>query len=418
MERDAGGSGASSVDGSAAMTVASARAGRGGVASPADSEDTIVVRQDLSVPDCGVVAGDRAGGAPMRPLAPSGTVGDVPGAGGAGDGSASGGGASSGRSFAAGSSTAAPPSRPLPSSAGSPTAQVAGGGGLRGDASGRGAQGGEGEDGSGAENTHRDTCGTCKKGEEGETMLLCDRCPRAFHLQCLGMAAAPDADEWFCAHCSAFLAREAAREAERARAKQVVSLACEHTRHTTLPALCAPSSHTTAPPRPAARRGESQGRRRQGRKDCSKGLSRRGGTSVPCPRHLPRQCGAEAQGGGGRAGGGRASRGQEGGHRGGCGRRSGRPRRPWRTPRRYGCDGPRRAAPALPPCRSRFRGCGRGVLAWTRCGPLLSLGVLHFWCRCGAVRSAYNRPTCSAWRGATCGRHSLRLRFCAHGCVG
>ncbi len=44
---------------------------------------------------------------------------------------------------------------------------------------------------------HEEQCGLC--GGEGE-LLCCDGCPAAFHLACVGLAAAPEGD-WFCAVC-------------------------------------------------------------------------------------------------------------------------------------------------------------------------------------------------------------------------
>ena len=47
---------------------------------------------------------------------------------------------------------------------------------------------------------HDDHCTVCHKDDD-QDMLLCDRCPKAFHLTCLGLTAVPDGD-WYCAVCS------------------------------------------------------------------------------------------------------------------------------------------------------------------------------------------------------------------------
>ena len=46
---------------------------------------------------------------------------------------------------------------------------------------------------------NRDYCNKCKDGGD---LLCCDRCPRSFHLKCLGLTEAeiPDGD-WFCDKC-------------------------------------------------------------------------------------------------------------------------------------------------------------------------------------------------------------------------
>ena len=42
-------------------------------------------------------------------------------------------------------------------------------------------------------------CWVCHEGGE---VLCCDKCPRVFHLQCSGLAKAPDDDEeWICPVC-------------------------------------------------------------------------------------------------------------------------------------------------------------------------------------------------------------------------
>jgi hypothetical protein len=57
--------------------------------------------------------------------------------------------------------------------------------------SGSGSGSSEGEDG------NEDECAAC--GDGGE-LLLCDGCPAAFHLFCVGLAAAPEG-EWLCGDC-------------------------------------------------------------------------------------------------------------------------------------------------------------------------------------------------------------------------
>lgn len=46
---------------------------------------------------------------------------------------------------------------------------------------------------------HDEHCAICHK-DDNEDMLLCDGCPKAFHLACLGLQAVPDGD-WYCAVC-------------------------------------------------------------------------------------------------------------------------------------------------------------------------------------------------------------------------
>ena len=47
---------------------------------------------------------------------------------------------------------------------------------------------------------HDEACAICHKADDMD-MLLCDGCPKAFHLSCLGLASIPP-DEWFCAVCN------------------------------------------------------------------------------------------------------------------------------------------------------------------------------------------------------------------------
>lgn len=55
------------------------------------------------------------------------------------------------------------------------------------------------EDGDGYETDHQDYCEVCQQGGE---IILCDTCPRAYHLVCLDpeLEKAP-AGEWSCPHC-------------------------------------------------------------------------------------------------------------------------------------------------------------------------------------------------------------------------
>lgn len=43
-------------------------------------------------------------------------------------------------------------------------------------------------------------CVVCCYGDNEAHLLLCDRCDRGFHIECLNMPRVPDGD-WFCAHC-------------------------------------------------------------------------------------------------------------------------------------------------------------------------------------------------------------------------
>lgn len=47
---------------------------------------------------------------------------------------------------------------------------------------------------------HDEACTICHKADDMD-MLLCDGCPKAFHLSCLGLASIPPGD-WFCAVCN------------------------------------------------------------------------------------------------------------------------------------------------------------------------------------------------------------------------
>lgn len=55
------------------------------------------------------------------------------------------------------------------------------------------------EDGDGYETDHQDYCEVCQQGGE---IILCDTCPRAYHMVCLDpdMENAPEGT-WSCPHC-------------------------------------------------------------------------------------------------------------------------------------------------------------------------------------------------------------------------
>lgn len=55
------------------------------------------------------------------------------------------------------------------------------------------------EDGDGYETDHQDYCEVCQQGGE---IILCDTCPRAYHLVCLDpeLDKAPEG-KWSCPHC-------------------------------------------------------------------------------------------------------------------------------------------------------------------------------------------------------------------------
>lgn len=46
---------------------------------------------------------------------------------------------------------------------------------------------------------HDEACSVCHKADDVD-MLLCDGCPKVFHLSCLGLAKVPP-DKWLCAVC-------------------------------------------------------------------------------------------------------------------------------------------------------------------------------------------------------------------------
>lgn len=57
------------------------------------------------------------------------------------------------------------------------------------------------EDGSESEvSQHDEACAMCHKDDDHD-MLLCDGCPKVFHLTCLGLRSVPPG-QWFCAVCN------------------------------------------------------------------------------------------------------------------------------------------------------------------------------------------------------------------------
>lgn len=44
-------------------------------------------------------------------------------------------------------------------------------------------------------------CKVCQGDYSEEKLLLCDLCNDAFHVECLGMFAVPDVEEWYCSTC-------------------------------------------------------------------------------------------------------------------------------------------------------------------------------------------------------------------------
>ena len=43
----------------------------------------------------------------------------------------------------------------------------------------------------------KDFCEVCNRGG---SLMICDKCPRVYHLRCIGLRVLP-AGEWFCPHC-------------------------------------------------------------------------------------------------------------------------------------------------------------------------------------------------------------------------
>ena len=55
------------------------------------------------------------------------------------------------------------------------------------------------------QDTISDACCVCHSAEDGEIMLLCDKCDKPAHLGCVGVEAVPEGD-WFCPTCTAIMA--------------------------------------------------------------------------------------------------------------------------------------------------------------------------------------------------------------------
>ena len=51
------------------------------------------------------------------------------------------------------------------------------------------------------DDTVSEACCVCKFAEDGEVMLLCDKCDLPAHLGCVGLEAVPEGD-WFCPNCA------------------------------------------------------------------------------------------------------------------------------------------------------------------------------------------------------------------------
>ena len=49
--------------------------------------------------------------------------------------------------------------------------------------------------------TYCATCGDEETGKQYDSLLLCDGCPRAYHLSCMGLKDEPTEDSWFCQQC-------------------------------------------------------------------------------------------------------------------------------------------------------------------------------------------------------------------------
>jgi len=88
---------------------------------------------------------------------------------------------------------------------------------------GRGGQADEAEEENGDEEQEDggivddDTfCVLCSKGEDAETMLLCDMCDRGFHTKCVTPAVDPAAiDSWYCVSCARVHERRVKDDEER-----------------------------------------------------------------------------------------------------------------------------------------------------------------------------------------------------------
>ena len=53
-----------------------------------------------------------------------------------------------------------------------------------------------------ANDTHCSKCDLEESGKKYDSLLLCDGCPKAYHLSCMGLKDEPTEDEWFCPDCA------------------------------------------------------------------------------------------------------------------------------------------------------------------------------------------------------------------------
>ena len=44
-------------------------------------------------------------------------------------------------------------------------------------------------------------CVVCGGADDAANMPLCDKCDKAYHIRCIGLAAVPEEDVWFCTDC-------------------------------------------------------------------------------------------------------------------------------------------------------------------------------------------------------------------------
>lgn len=58
-------------------------------------------------------------------------------------------------------------------------------------------------------------CVKCKSGQQEETLLICDKCDRGFHTQCVGLDHVPMLEVWFCEQCIGKMTRKVQREQKR-----------------------------------------------------------------------------------------------------------------------------------------------------------------------------------------------------------
>ena len=51
-------------------------------------------------------------------------------------------------------------------------------------------------------------CSVCNMADNDAEMLICDGCGEGFHIQCVGLKAIPDTEEWYCSDCAAVIRAE------------------------------------------------------------------------------------------------------------------------------------------------------------------------------------------------------------------